>query len=143
MRRALAHKFAAGRNPLGGHDELAEVLQPPQSHADSRAHDQAKYKGRERRARAAEVERRIKEAEAFADQLRKQLDDLRRRKDGSREAILAGKVPPPLHTAPPMQVAKAAAASAAPLVRGSLIAENKRVQADKAAKAAGVGQDRL
>ena len=119
--------MGAADYPVGGHDDLANVLQspadsPPQPHAC-------------RQSRAAEIHSRIQQAQAKVAQLRKELNDLRSHKADHREAILAGKPPP-------TDVATAAAAPA-PHVRGSIVAENKRIQAEKAAKAAGVGQDRL
>ena len=124
--------MGAADYPVGGHDDLANVLQSP---ADSPPQPHAGHH-RESRARAAEVHSRIEKAEAKVAQLRKELNDLRSHKADHREAILAGKVPPPTDVA-------TAAAAPAPHVRGSIVAENKRIQAEKAAKAAGVGQDRL
>ena len=105
--------IGAADYPVGGPDDLADVLQPPQS---------------QRPDRRAETERRIKEAEAFRDQLRKQVDDLGKHKRDGLEAILAGREPPTFVGGVPAEKP-----------RESLVQESQRKEAEKTA----IGQDRL
>ena len=121
--------------PIGGPGEQGELRQQQEmEHVDIRAHRAHQSHGPDSRA---ETERRIKEAQAFRDLLRQQVDDLRKYKRDGLKAIHEGRAPPTFVDGGPAEKP-----------RESLKEEYRRKQAEKAAKAnavppTNVGQDRL